>query len=157
MPTLLYKPMNVGIDLAESFEESVTKDKADKFLYIVQSGLVKQSELNEFSVVFDMRSFPENSIERSLLVELLLDVDYPTKEFSDRNRQRTIFYLLEYADAVVTPIRDLDFVSYMYSRFHNSTVRDNTLWGWYAYFKHLWYNEEIILSLIHISEPTRPY
>ena len=52
MPTLLYKPMNVGIDLAESFEESVTKDKADKFLYIVQSGLVKQSELNEFSVVF---------------------------------------------------------------------------------------------------------
>lgn len=91
-----------------------------------------------------MRSFPENSIERSLLVELLLDVDYPTKEFSDRNRQRTIFYLLEYADAVVTPIRDLDFVSYMYSRFHNSTVRDNTLWGWYAYFKHLWYNEEII-------------
>lgn len=54
------------------------------------------------------------------------------------------FYLLEYADAVVTPIRDLDFVSYMYSRFHNSTVRDNTLWGWYAYFKHLWYNEEII-------------
>lgn len=31
MPTLLYKPMNVGIDLAESFEESVTKDKADKF------------------------------------------------------------------------------------------------------------------------------
>ena len=55
--------MTVGIDLAESFEDSVTKDKADKFLYIVQSGLVKQSELNEFSVVFDMRSFPENSIE----------------------------------------------------------------------------------------------
>ena len=36
MPTLLYKPMNVGIDLAESFEESVTKDKADKF-YILFS------------------------------------------------------------------------------------------------------------------------
>lgn len=134
IPTLLYKPMNVGIDLAESFEESVTKDEADKFLHIVQSGVVKQSELNKLSVAFDMRSFPENSIERSLLVELLLDVDYPTKEFSDRNRQRTIFYLLEYADTAVTPIRDLDFVSYMYSRFHNSTVRDNTLWGWYAYF-----------------------
>ena len=33
MPTLLYKPMSVGIDLAASFEESVTKDEADKFLY----------------------------------------------------------------------------------------------------------------------------
>lgn len=119
-----------GSMLAEAFSKSVGED-GPKFLNIVQRGNVSIEELNSLESSFNMRKFPQGSNERELIIDLLLQKDYPASESKFCYRRLTIYYYLKHFSQNGT--RD-GFTKYMYNEFLRNHFNDNCALGWYRYY-----------------------
>ena len=89
-----------GSMLAEVFAKNVGED-GPKFLKIVQRGNVSAEELNSLESSFNMRKFPQKSNEKELIIELLLQKDYPASESKFCYRKSTIHHYLKDRKSVV--------------------------------------------------------
>ena len=142
-----------GDQLAVVFQTAVGED-GRKFLNIIKKGVVTSDELDELLDAFYMREFSSDD-ERNLLIELLLQKDYPNREYRGESyRRSTIKYYLQYLqDTTTEKISDIDFAQYMYNSFLTNDDADACVLGWYRYFlNEEWqYNSsEIFCLLLHI-------
>lgn len=119
-----------GSVLAESFAMNIGNN-GPKFLNIVKCGKVTSDELNELSSSFNMRKFPKLSNERSLIIDLLLQKDYPATDLRFCYRKSTIYHYLKHSSQGGTKE---SFAQYMYNKFLNGCFDDNCVLGWYRYF-----------------------
>lgn len=119
-----------GNMLAESFAKNVGEDGLN-FLSIVKRGKVTSDELNALEASFNMRKFPQQSNERDLIIELLLQKDYPASESKFCYRKSTIHYYLKHFSQNGTKE---NFTKYMYDKFLGGRSDDNCVLGWYRYY-----------------------
>lgn len=119
-----------GQMLAESFAKNVGKD-GPKFLNIVRQGKVSVEELNSLESSFNMRKFPQKSNERELIIELLLQKDYPASEPKFSYRKATIYHYLKHFSLNGT--KD-SFSRHMYDEFLGGHSDDDCVLGWYRYY-----------------------
>lgn len=139
-----------GEKLATEFQNAVGED-GSKFLKIVKKGVVASDELDALLASFYMREFASDD-ERNILIELLLQKDYPNREYrSESYRRFTIKYYLQYLQETMSEkISDIDFAQYMYNRFLKDDDADACVLGWYRYFlNEEWqYNSSEIFCLL---------
>lgn len=118
-----------GHMLAEAFARNVGKD-GQKFMEIIRRGTVTSDELDSLEPSFNMRKFPTQSDERDLMIEMLLQKDYPATESESCYRKSTICHFLRHFSRHGT--KD-DFTRYMYDEFISGHYDDNCILGWYRY------------------------
>ena len=119
-----------GSMLADEFAKNVGED-GPKFLKIVQRGNVSAEELNSLESSFNMRKFPQKSNEKELIIELLLQKDYPASESKFSYRKATIYRYLKHFSQNGTKE---SFTKYMYDEFLNGHSDDDCVLGWYRYY-----------------------
>ncbi|MBR4115112.1 MAG: hypothetical protein IKK40_03800, partial [Bacteroidales bacterium] len=123
-----------GDCLANEFQKSVGCD-GEIFLSIVNKGVVSQEELEKLVNSFKMKLFEDESTERNLLLEMLLQCDHPTSEDRTYFRKTTIKYILQYLyESQPESLTSQGFARYIYELYLNKTKTDDTCWGWYAYY-----------------------
>ena len=119
-----------GSMLAESFARNIGKDGLI-FLDIVRRGKATNDELDSLESSFNMRRFPQNSNEKDLIIELLLQKDFPADESKFCYRKSTIYHYLKHFSQNGTKE---DFTRYMYDKFLGGNTTDNCILGWYRYY-----------------------
>lgn len=143
-------PNITGKALASAFEKSVGLEASALFLACVQNGRVSRGEMNILRTPFLMKNFIANDQERKLLIELLLQEDYPGR--SERTyRKDTIRLFLEYYSDGTHNYKDaLGFPQFLYGRYLEGKDVSSCIMGWYCfYLDDLWqYNASIILERI---------
>lgn len=140
-----------GKDLADCFEESIGHEASRLFLDCVTKESISQTEREALLAPFTMKGVFGNEIERGMLIEMLLQEDFPGR--SDRfYRRETIRLYLEYcADSTVSDYRDdLGFPKYLYERYLQGEQNNPCIIGWYCfYLNDAWqYNASIIFERI---------
>lgn len=119
-----------GSMLADGFAKNVGED-GPKFLKIIQRGNVSAEELNSLESSFNMRKFPQKSNEKELIIELLLQKDYPASESKFSYRKATVYHYLKHFSQNGTKE---SFTKYMYDEFLNGQSDDDCVLGWYRYY-----------------------
>ena len=140
-----------GKELADCFEEGIGHDASSLFLDCVAKGIVSQTEREALVAPFTMKGAFGNELERDMLIEMLLQEDFPGR--SERTyRRETIRLYLEYcADPSVSDYRDdLGFPRYLYERYLQGERDNPCIIGWYCfYLNDVWqYNASIIFDRI---------
>lgn len=141
-----------GQMLAESFAENVGED-GPKFLNIVSRGKVSVEELISLESSFNMRKFPQKSNERELIIDLLLQKDYPASELKFCYRKATIYHYLKHFSLNGTKE---SFSRHMYDEFLGDHSDDDCILGWYRYYLNdnwQYQSSVIFVALLnHLSE-----
>lgn len=139
-----------GKTLASAFEESIGSEASALFIACVQKGAVTQEERKTLRTPFLMKNVVANDQERNLLIELLLQEDYPGR--GERSyRRETIRLFLEYHnDGFQNYKDDLGFPRFLYERYLKGRGDSLCIMGWYCfYLDDLWqYNASVILERI---------
>lgn len=119
-----------GSMLAEAFAKNVG-EHGIKFLNIVKRGNVSSEELNSLESSFNMKKIPQISNERELIINLLLQKDYPASDSTYHYRKSTIHHYLKHISQGGT--KD-NFTKYMYDAFLSGHFNDDCVLGWYRYY-----------------------
>jgi hypothetical protein len=123
-----------GKDLEEAFDNNLSETSKDIFINAVQTSSITQEELFTIREDFYMIHVKLNSLEDSLLTEMLLEVDQPTATTELYFRRNTIALYLSLLYKEKGRVSVQDFVNFTYANQgkYNNEAND-TLMGWYYY------------------------
>ncbi|MBK8968345.1 MAG: hypothetical protein IPM36_17095 [Lewinellaceae bacterium] len=125
-----------GEDLANAFAASVPEQARQHFLRIIKDGQLVLGDIEVLMPYFRMDLIPENSTEQKLLIQLLIQQDYPAQisEEPSTLRRQTIKHLLQFAASETDVITPAAFTIYAYQQRGMSDGQgDECLSGWYYY------------------------
>lgn len=124
-----------GKDLADYFEESIGRESSMLFLDCINNGLASQNEREKLLVPFTMKGVFGNEMEREILIDMLLQDDYPGR--SERAYRRgTIQLYLEFCSNSQSAgySDELGFPKYLYERYLSGERDNPCIIGWYCFY-----------------------
>lgn len=123
-----------GETLADAFEASIGTKCSELFRKCVNDGHVTFNELKQLEEAFQAHDM-QNSEERALLRQMLLQVDRPASGMTSIMRKETIYLLLRYfADNEVESLSELEYSRFVYHQFKDGKLNSEAAVGWYAYY-----------------------
>jgi len=130
-----------GEKLASAFNDSISAETKNLFFSCLNDGWISEEELQKLLPDFQLTQIPFGSREQELLLDLLLNKDFPQliEEEPAEFRKTTIARVLRYSQT--NSINDRDFVYDCYNEKGkiNSEI-DPTYMGWYYYqFNEFWH------------------
>ena len=124
-----------GKDLSEYFEESIGSNASALFLNCIRKEKISREERDILRPPFSMKNVPGSIGEREMLIQMLLQEDYPGRS-SRQLRRDTIRYYLEYcSDPLIKSYNDeLGFPRYLYKRYLKGERDSSCITGWYCFY-----------------------
>ncbi len=139
----IYVPTDKGIQLAQAYNQNISKSAKDIFLKSIFSGSIDSEQIQELSA-FALHKIPVKSEEQKQYKDLLLSADYPSYNYSFHRRE-TIHMLLNLLKDKPEGIEVLmgEFLRVNYEKHKGVTeLENNTAAAWYIYE---------INELLHVS------
>ena len=123
-----------GKDLEEAFDSNISNTAKEIFIKSLLSGNITQEELLKLVEDFNLINVRLGSLENSLLIKMLIEVDHPTTATQLYFRRNTIALYLNLLNKKEIGVSVQDFVNFAYveqGKLQGNT--NDTLMGWYYY------------------------
>ena len=146
--------------LADAFDGNITDGSKNLFFDCIENGAIRESQLEKLLPDFNLTVVPAGTDEQSLIVDLLIQKDYPLRieEEPLALRRQSLYHLLKYAESQPSAFDDRHFI---YSAYDAKGIahseQDVSLFGWYFYqFNEFWHfaNTSILNGLLGHLEST---
>lgn len=132
-----------GENLAAAFDENIKPETKKLFFDCLNKGKITEAQLHSLLPDFNLTIVPPDSNEQKLLIQLLLQKDYPMQleEEPRTHRKETIIQFLNFLMQHTGDFSDRSFIYYCYDiKGLMNTKLDATLLGWYYYqFNEYWH------------------
>lgn len=125
-----------GEELADAFNENITESNKTLFYSCIDSGTISQGQLGQLMPDFNFTDFNSGSLEAKLLIQILSDIDEPSKEQEEPSTMRkdTLAHILRLTKESNNETSARNFTLYAYElQGCINNIANKSLTGWYYY------------------------
>jgi len=142
-------------NLSSAFHQNLREEDVQSFIECILKGSVSRRELDALKNSFNLSKVPVSTKEEKLLLNLLLQLDHPTKREKETVHRNTTIRQLLASIELNGKIKDRQFVVEAFNKrgvFESSKEPNPTYFGWYYYQVNEYWtyaNTAILNGLLH--------